>query len=559
MEELRIGVFVCHCGLNIAGFLDVEEVAEYAATLPDVVFVQRNLFTCSEAGLREIEKAIKEQNLNRVVVAACTPRTHEPLFRATCAQAGLNRFLFEFVNIRDQCSWVHQKEPEKATQKAKDLVRMGVARARFLEPLEEMEVEVDRRAVVIGGGISGLTSALSLAERGFEVKLIEKEKELGGLLRQINLLYPGHEQASELIGQKIEAARKNKRIEVLTSAQVSSVEGFIGNYKVHVQNGRGKREFDCGVIIVATGAQVFEPKGLYNYDGKRVITQLQLEKLLSTPNSKLRTPNSVVMIQCVGARQEGRPYCSRICCTVAIKNALLLKEQNPSAKICILHRGIQTYDAEFEDYYSRARAAEIRFIRYSPDEPPEVEKGLVRVADLLFGEELELEADLVVLSTPLIPNPDVDQLVKTLRVPIDENGFFLEAHVKLSPLDFATDGIYLCGSAHWPCHVGEAVFQAQGAASRASIPLTNGYVRAQPIISSLEDEESCRGCGVCASLCPYHAIEIVETPDGKKARTIEAACKGCGVCGSSCYRRAIKMNHFTDEQISAQIKALLKP
>lgn len=557
MEELRIGVFVCHCGANIAAFLDVEEVADYASTLPDVVWVQRNLFTCSEAGLREIEKGIEEQNLNRVVVAACTPKTHEPLFRSTCAQAGLNQFLFEFVNIRDQCSWVHQKEPEKATQKAKDLVRMGVARARLLEPLEEMEVQVDRRAVVIGGGISGLTSALSLAERGFEVELVEKEKKLGGLLRELNRLYPTHEEACQLVDQKIEMAKRNPKIEILTAATVESVEGFVGNYRVGVQKDGKSRQFDCGVIVVATGARVLEPKGLYNYDGKKVITQLQFEKLLANRRSAISKLKSVVMIQCVGARQEGRLYCSRICCTVAIKNALLLKQQNPSAQIYVLHRGIQTYDAEFEDYYSRARRDEIRFIRYGADAPPEVEKGVVRVADQLFGEELELKTDLVVLSTPLIPHPDADQLAKTLRVPIDENGFFFEAHVKLRPLDFATDGIFLCGSAHWPCHVGESVSQAQGAAARASIPLTKGYVKVEPI-ASVVDEELCTGCGVCEIQCPYQAIRVSRTEEGSmKAKTIPASCKGCGSCGAACPSHAITLRHFTDDQILTQVRAVL--
>lgn len=562
MDEARVGVFICHCGSNIAGFLDVPALMDYAQTLPHVVFVQDNMYTCADAGRAEIITGITEHDLNRVVVASCTPRTHEPLFRATCQQAGLNPYLFEFVNIRDQCSWVHMQERERATDKAKDLLRMGVARAVLLEPRESIEVEVVPAAVVIGAGVAGLSAALNLANRGFDVKLVEREPEMGGLLRGVHRLYPTGDDARAFIEAKVEAAKRHPNIEVFTGAEVRDVRGFVGNYEVVVKQGERELGFSVGAIIVATGAQELKPVGMYGYDGERVIAQGELEKLLvNWETGKLGTqstnlPKSVVMIQCVGARDETRPYCSRICCMTAVKNALLIKEADPRTQVYVLYRDMLTLGVEYESLYHEARGQGVTFIQYSPQSPPAVNDRQVMVYDELLGQTLSIPCDLVVLSAPLVGQADAANLAQLLKVPVDEHGFFLEAHVKLRPLDFATDGIFLCGCAHWPADVGESVTQAHGAAARASILVGRGAVEVEPIVSVV-DEEKCIGCGLCETVCPYKAIVLRDTGTGRKAQTIAASCKGCGVCGAGCPEMAISMQHFTDQQLFAQIDALV--
>jgi len=549
---VRVGVFVCHCGTNIAGFLDVPGLAKYASNLPHVAFVKDNKYTCSEAGLTEIKNAIAEKKLNRVVVASCTPRTHEPLFRSTCKDAGLNPYLFQFVNIRDQCSWVHMQEREKATEKAKALIRMGVARAALLEPLEETEVDVNPCALVIGAGIAGMTCALSLANRGFAVKLIEKRDRLGGTLNSLYKLYPTGEEASKLVQAKIKEIEKNPKIEILTSSEVKEVEGFIGNYDVTMRRGDEQKSFKAGVIIVATGAATLKPMGRYDYDGKNVITHQELEQILK--EGELNA-NTFVMIQCVGSRNEERAYCSKVCCPTALKNAMLIKDANPRAQVFVLYRDMVTQGTIYEDYYGKAREAGITFINFPPQRQPVLESSSVRVYDELLGEELILPFDLVVLSTPMVAHPDSADLAQKLKVPVDEYGFFLEAHVKLRPVDFATDGVYVCGCAHWPTNVGESVFQAYGAASRASIPMSVGRVKTEPSISVV-DEDECSGCGLCEMTCPFNAIRVEETEKGRKAKVIAASCKGCGACGAGCPQQAITMRHFTDEQLLAQVVTL---
>jgi heterodisulfide reductase subunit A len=561
VNDLRIGVFVCHCGANIGRVVNVPEVTEYASGLEDVVYASHNLYTCSDAGLREIKESIEEHNLNRVVVASCTPRTHEPLFRTTCQEAGLNKFLFEFVNIRDQCSWVHAQEPEKATEKAKDLVRMGVAKSRLLEPMEDIEIDVLPVAMVIGGGIAGMSAALSLADMGISSYLVEREPQLGGMLNKLYALYPSHIKAEEFINPVKEAVLSNPKIEVITSAQIKDIHGFIGSYDVEVDQDNAVKSLRVGVIVVATGSQVHIPEGKYGYNGKNVITQLELEQKLSmldksSIQNQVSSIKNVVMIQCVGARSEERQYCSRVCCTAAVKNSVLLKETNPNTQVFVLFRDIQTYTSSFEDYYFAARDRGVVFIRYSKDRPPEITDSIIRVYDELLGAQLGIPYDLLVLSTPLVPHDDAKELATMLKVPLDENGFFLEAHVKLRPVDFATDGIYLAGCAHWPAHVGEVVSQAQAAASRAAIPLLNGSVRAEPIIANV-NEELCIGCALCESLCPFKAIQTEMTEAGRKARVITASCKGCGACGAACPQHAISMQHFTNAQIEAQIDASL--
>ncbi len=558
MSEARVGVFICDCGSNIAGFLDVPALAERARQLPNVVMVQENMYTCSDAGRSEIRKGIQEQNLDRVVVASCSPRTHEPLFRATCREAGLNPYLFQFVNIRDQCSWVHMQERERATAKASDLIRMGVAKAVLLEPGQEIEVPVIAAALVIGAGVSGLTAALSLANQGIEVKLIEREPVMGGLLRNMYHLYPTGQDAQPFIEAKVEAVKRHPKIEVFTNAQVQNVRGYVGNYEVTVQQGEREFGFAVGAVIVATGAEVFKPEGLYGYDGEKVITQAEFEGWLAA-QAEAEAPSlgAIVMIQCVGTRNETRPYCSRICCMTAVKNALLVKEIDPQARVYVLYRDMLTLGAVYENLYREARGRGVTFIQYSPESPPKVEDGQVTVFAELLGQSITIPCNLVVLSSPLVGRADTVKLSQLLKVPVDEYGFFLEAHVKLRPLDFATDGMFLCGCAHWPADIGESVAQAHGAAGRAAILLGGGVVQVEPFITVV-DEQKCIGCGLCASMCTYQAVVLEDTETGRKAKRIAASCKGCGLCGAACPQQAISMQHYTDQQLFAEIDAFVE-
>jgi heterodisulfide reductase subunit A len=558
MSDARIGVFVCHCGRNIGGYVDVPQVTEYVKQLPNVVHAEHNLYTCSEEGISSIKKKIQEFNLNRVIVASCTPRTHEPLFRSACEEAGLNKYLFEFVNIRDQCSWVHMTLPKEATEKAKTLIRMGVAKARLLEPLEEIESKVIPSSLVIGGGIAGMGAALNLANQGFEVHLVEKEAELGGMLSSLHKLFTSNIEAKELIAPIVKQVKNHNRIKVYLSTKLKEVLGFIGNFNVTLDQSGKEHKLNVGTIIVAIGAEEFKPVGQYGY-GKMagILTQLELEERLKKGTVDAK---NIVIINCVGARVPERTYCSRFCCMTAIKNAVLLKEKNPAAKVWVLHRDLMTYGVEFEDYYRKAMEAGVRFIRYSLERPPEVigdghVKG-VKVYHQLRKKEMEFPCDTVVLTTPLIPRSDNEGLSKMLKVPLSQEGFFLEAHLKLRPVEFATDGIFICGSAKWPVEIAEAVSQAYGSASKAAIPMRMGYVKPEAITSCV-NADICGGCGICVAVCPYSATEI-KTENGKRvANAIAALCKGCGTCGAACPSGAISMNHFKDEQILSQIEALV--
>jgi heterodisulfide reductase subunit A len=543
----RIGVFVCNCGTNIAGFVDTKSVAEYASGLANVVFVRENLYSCSEAGVNDIKHAIIDNKLERVVVAACTPITHEPTFRATCEDAGLNAYFFEFVNIREHCSWVHKEDKDAATGKAKDLIRMGVARAVHLEPMEPIVGDVERCALVIGGGISGMTAALELAGRGFRVVLIEKERRLGGLVRHLHEIYPWKRRASEYLKPLISRVKAEPHIDIITSAEITDVQGFIGNYRVSVTS--RKDPVVAGVIIVATGAVPLEPEGLYAHDSRRVVTLMEIEALMGRSR---RPGKDVVIVTCAGARMPERFYCSRICCMTAIKHAIALRKRWKS-RVTILYRDLMCYGVRNEELLREAKQVGVRFVNYSADNPPVLEEGQVKVASSILDKDITIPCDLFALATPLVPARTNALLSRLLKVPVDEYGFFLEAHVKLRPLDFATDGIFVCGTARWPASVRECTEQALGAASRASTLLSSGRVKVEPIISTVIEEE-CRGCGLCAALCPYGAIEIVETEHGKKARIIDVACKGCGTCGATCYRCAITMKHYNNEQLTAQIR-----
>jgi len=547
-EKLRVGVFICDCGSNIAGHLDCTAVTEYASTLPGVVFTKENLYTCSEAGISEIQKAIKENDLNRVLVASCSPRTHQPLFSSSCAQAGLNPYLFEMTNIRDQCSWVHMGQREKATQKAKDLVRMGVAKSASLEPQQEIETSLIRKVLVIGGGVAGLSAANALASMGLDVILIEKEAELGGLLRRVNRLADG-ELAADRISALVENVVSTSNIKLCLDSEVQTVGGYIGNYEIQVKTKEKSFEEKVGCIVVATGALPLIPDGMYDYDGKKVITQIELEEKLKKGSLDAQR---VVMIQCVGARTQGREYCSRICCMTAVKNALLIKQQNPDADIHILYRDMQMYGTENEKMLWEARGSGIKFDVYNADQPPEVNNGKVRFNHSLLGENMEIDCDLVVLSTPLVSREDTGIVSQMLRVPMNQDGFFLEAHAKLRPLDFAADGIFVCGSARYPATTTEAMSQGIGVSSRVASILFKDKLITSAIVAEI-NPETCVGCMGCMDVCPFQAISFNQEKNICEINKI--LCKGCGNCAATCPSHSAMLKGFKPPQLLSMIRA----
>lgn len=550
-EEVRVGVFICHCGSNIGGFIDCKKLAEYAGTLPNVAHSEDNLYTCSETGLTSIKNAVEEHNLNRVVVASCTPRTHEPLFRDCVSEAGLNKYLFNFVNIRDQCTWVHMKDTERAYEKAVDLVRMGVAKAVKLEPLDMIKVDINPSALVIGGGVAGMSAALSLSRQGFKTFLVEKEDKLGGRLNSLYKLFPYDIDASEFVGNLISNVQNAKNLEILTKSEVRNIDGFVGNFEVEIGMNGSIREVKVGAIIVAVGSSILDPKGLFNYDGQKRITQFELETKLK--NNEI-SANDIVMIQCAGSRNDERPYCSSVCCMSALKNALIIKEQNPEAHITILFRDLYTPGTNYEEYYRRARENGVIFVKYDENKLPNVEENQVKVYNEYIATEMVIPYDLLVLSTPLVANSDNKDLAQLLKVPTEANNFFLEAHVKLRPSDFATDGIYIGGTAKWPVDIAEAITQGYSAASRASTILSHKEIEVEGATSSLPEfnKSLCTGCEVCVKVCPYHAI--IKNEDDE-IEIIEALCKGCGLCGATCTNQAIVIRHFTDDQIISEILA----
>ncbi len=554
----RVGVFICHCGTNIAGIVDVPKVAEFVRTIPGVAYVGENIHTCSSEGLKNIKEAIKEQRLERVIVAACTPRTHEPIFRDAVEEAGLNKYLFQMVNIIEHDYWFH-KEKSAATEKAKYLVQMAVLKAARLEPEEETEIDVLPSTLVIGAGVSGMTASLSLAEQGFDVVLVEKEKEIGGMLRNLHTLFPGVREASELIHTLGERIKGSDRVQLLTSAKLKKVDGFLGNFDLEIEKDGVDLKMKAGTIIVATGAEPLTPTGYYMFgETPSVITQFELEKRLKS--ASLAPPQRVVMIQCVGAMEErGRVYCSRICCDIAVKNALKLIDLNPSTEVYMMYRDLMTYGIEGEVTYQEALRRGIRFVKFQQEKPPTVVKSsggaTVSVYEPLLGSETVIEAGLVVLSTPLIQREEGRALAKVLRVPLTSDGFFLEAHPKMRPVDFSSDGIFLCGTAHGPKNVSESVSQALAAAARAAIPMSKGKVKTEAIKATL-DEEMCIGCGACASACPFDAIEWSAT--GLPVVN-DASCKGCGVCSVECPMGAMQLKYFKDDQLIPAVDGLLSP
>ncbi|RLF10118.1 MAG: CoB--CoM heterodisulfide reductase iron-sulfur subunit A family protein [Thermoprotei archaeon] len=558
-EEIRIGVFVCDCGTNIGGVINVPEVVEYAKTLDGVVFADEGKWICSVDYLNKIKESIAQHKLNRVVVACCTPRTHEPIFKSALKEAGLNPYLLEFVSIREQSSWVHRSDPAAATEKAKELVRMGVAKARLLEPAEEIRLPVGKEALVIGGGVTGMSAALALAGQGFKVWIVERSDKVGGLLNKLTRIAPLDIDAESFLQGIIERVKAEPNIEVLLNAEVESIEGYVGFFKVKVKQGENARELSVSTIIAATGMNEIDPTGLCGY-GKspKVITQLQLEEKLK--RGDLGGAKKVVMINCVGSRNEQRGCCN-IGCLTSIKNAKHIKELDPQAEVFILHRGLNLKGMDEVYLKDAMEKYRIKFIKYPDDRLPEVseEKGglTVKVFDLLLGEEVKLSADLVVLTVALQGDESVERLKGLLKVSVNPEGFYQEAHIKLRPLDFSTDGVYLCGAARSPKGVRESMEEAMGAAMRASIPMARGYVESEGIVAVV-DEERCVGCGLCTKVCAYSAIRLKEVEGGKrKAEVIKAICKGCGTCAAECPKDAINIIHYTDQQILAQVEAAL--
>jgi heterodisulfide reductase subunit A-like polyferredoxin len=551
----RTGVFVCHCGINIGGVVDVSGVVEYAKTLPNVVFATDNLFTCSQDTAVKMGEVIREHKLSRVVVASCSPRTHEDLFQENCEKAGLNPYLFEMANIRDQDSWVHMNEPAAATEKAKDLIRMAIAKAEFLKPLKPGQLSVNHAVLIIGGGLAGITAALSLAAQGFASFIVEKEEALGGNYRKIRCTIEGLDTRSHLAGL-LDRVGKNPLIRVFTGAEICKLEGFIGNYKTTVRTKAGEEIVEHGVVIVATGAYELETDEYLRGASDRVVTQRELEDLIADGEPKALGSKSVVMIQCVGSRNAERPYCNRYCCSQAIKNALKLKEADPSREITIIYRDMRTFGLK-EDYYKKAREANVRFVHYAEERKPEVRaegnKVAVTVFDPILNETIELSADLLALSVGTVPNPGNAEIGKMLKVPTNQDGFFLEAHVKLRPVDFATDGVYMCGMCHTPKFSEESITQANAAVSRACTILWKDFIEAEGKTAYV-NKERCMACGLCEINCPFSAIAV----DAKEGVAVvnTVLCKGCGVCTASCRMNAADLNGYNNEEILAQIGAL---
>ncbi len=554
-EDPRIGVFVCHCGTNIAGVIDVADTAEYARTLPHVVHVEENLFSCSQDTQDKITQVIKEQKLNRIVVAACSPRTHEALFQETVVNAGINKYLFEMANIRNQCSWVHSGDAEAATAKAKDLVRIGVAKVGLLEPLPEPEIEINPSALIVGGGLSGMVAAKNLAQQGYHTYLVEKSNVLGGQALNLHKTWRG-ENVQENLSELIQFVESNENIDVFLKSELKSVDGFVGNFKSAIETAGKEQEIEHGAAIIATGAAEFKPdQYLYGQD-PRVLTALELDRKFIDNDPSLKKINTAVLIQCVGSREPQRPYCSKVCCTHSIESAMELKRRNPEMNVFILYRDIRTY-GEKELLYTEARQAGVYFIRYSLDRKPEVilkDGNLsVRVIDHVLGRSLEIETDLVNLASAIIPTKD-EQLAQLFKVPVNEDGFFVEAHAKLRPIDFATDGIFVCGLAHCPKPVDEAIAQGMGAASRSVSLLSKGKMFGNAIISWI-DPMICRGCRKCLNVCPYQAINYLE--DRMICEINQAVCKGCGACAVECPTGAADNRHFTDKEMLTMVEAAL--
>ena len=561
-EDVRVGVFACHCGANIGRVIDIPKLVDYALTLDNVAHAEEGLFICSTDAAAQISNTIREKKLNRVVVAACTPRTHEPLFRDTLQEGGLNQYFFDMANIREHCSWCHTKQKEEANVKARDIVRMSVARSVNLEPLQEFDLPVTKTGLVVGGGLAGMTAALALANQGFEVHLIEKDTDLGGMARRIHYTLEGLD-VQEILRDLICKVYQHPLVHVSHDATITSATGYVGNFVTTVESEGRTRRIEHGAAILATGAAEYRPtEYLYGADD-RVLTQLELEEQIASGDERLNNVGSLVMIQCVGCREGDRNYCARVCCSQAIKNSLKLKEINAEMDVYILYRDMRTYGFK-EDYYRKAAEMGVRFVRWEPEDKPRVEaakaegKPVLRitVTDPVLGKRLELDAEVLVLSAAVIPSTGSREIGRQFKVANNPDGFFQEAHVKLRPVDFAADGVFLCGTAHYPKHLSETIGQAYGAAGRAASLLSQDSVTASGSVCEVRDDD-CIACGACITACTYGAIEFRNTPKGPKAAVNPVLCKGDGLCNAKCPTNAIVLKHYTDKEVFDQIDAAL--
>ena len=546
-EEPRLGVFVCSCGINIAATVDVQKVVEEVKDIPGVVHAENTLYTCSQDSQEKIKQLIKEKGINRVLVASCTPRTHAPLFMDTIEEAGLNRYLFDLADIREQCSWCHMGHREEATKKAIKLVKTMIAKVKLLQPIKTETVGVTPVCLIVGGGVAGMTSALSLADQGFGVHIVEMEKELGGLAKKL-LRTPDGSDVQAFIASRIAEVQKHPRITVHTGSQLAKTEGFVGNFKTTITDGT---VIDHGAIILATGGVEYEPSEYLYKESEQVITQRELEKKLAA-GGIAKPGESYVMIQCVGSREEGFQYCSRICCQDAVKNATEIKEKDPSAQVFILYRDVRTYGLR-EDYYRKARELGVIFVRYEVDRKPQVAKSgnklSIKTWDYMLNRELNIEADWAVLSTGFRPHPTTDKVGELFKVTRNIDGYFLEAHVKLRPVDFASEGAFVAGLAHAPKNLDETITQALAAAGRAGVVLSHERLAVSGIIAK-HRKELCMSCLSCFRVCPFGSPYIGE--DGKVAHN-EVKCHGCGICAGICPAKAFQVNNFRDDQILAMI------
>ncbi|RJP85306.1 MAG: CoB--CoM heterodisulfide reductase iron-sulfur subunit A family protein [Desulfobacteraceae bacterium] len=556
----RIGVFVCSCGSNIAGVVDVAAVVDYAKTLPYVVHAENNMFACSTDTQELLAKVIGEQNLNRIVIAACTPRTHEPLFQDTLKEAGLNGYLVEMANIRNHNSWVHQKQPEKATAKAMDQVRMAAAKVGLAFPIQELQVNVVQKALVIGGGVAGMNAALGLADQGYETMLLEKTDALGGNAWHLSTTAK-NEKIRPMLEQLIQKVESHERIEILKNARLTSSTGTVGNFTSSIQIGNESREIQYGAAVLATGARESEPTEFMYGEDARIMTHLEFEKELAERKDRVQSAGSAVFIQCVGSRNTRRPYCSRVCCTHSVQNAITLKTLNPSMNVYVLYRDMRTYGTR-EDLYTEARRRGVVFIRYDLENPPLVAKTdgalTVKVTDPILGMPLELTTDYLILAAAIVPN-ETRELVELYKCAVNADGFLNEAHPKLRPVDMAVDGLFIAGLCTYPKPIDESISQAKAAVARANVILSQNVMQLDAIKSFVTDH--CDGCALCLDVCPYRAITLTQHSDNghtaKKISTDKALCKGCGLCAATCPKRGVMVHGFTTEQLRAQVYAAL--
>ena len=553
-DRPRIGAFICHCGINISGVVDVPGVVEYVKSLPYVEYVTDNLYSCSQDTQSNMTELIKEHNLNRIIVAACTPKTHEPLFQETLINAGLNKYLFEMVNIRNHASWVHKSQPELATQKAKDLVRMAVAKVGLKAPLKEATLNVNPTAIVIGGGIAGMSSAMSFSRQGYQTHLIEKDSRLGGNAHNLYKTWKG-ENIQEMLADLMGKVEAEENISVHLDSSVSGVEGFVGNFKSTITTKGSEEVIEHGVATIATGAQEYKPNEYCYGEDPRIVTSLEFDRKMIENDASMDATDCAVFIQCVGSREPDRPYCSRVCCTHSVESALELKKRNPEGRVFVLYRDIRTY-GERERIYIEARKAGVVFVRYSVNDKPQVAlkdgKVVVTVRDHVLGRPMAIETDLLTLASAIVPRREAE-LGQFFKVPMNDENFFIERHAKLGPSEFATDGVFLCGLAHYPKPIDESVAQGQAAASRAVTLLAQGTVTTNGEVASI-DPMNCSSCGICVSVCPYSAPSLMtEGRFAGKSEINSALCKGCGLCVSSCRSGAIHLNGYDNDQIFAMI------